>query len=241
MNISQFCIYSIPFFIVAAMHLILCSAEKEKLCVITKPLLMPLLILAVFLYVKFVSQTLELRFALLIGALFFGWIGDIFLLGSTPSQNNFARGVVFFLLGHVLYIIILFHIYDFSHIQLAPFVIVSLLYIFIVYIISTKFNLPKGLFGKLIIIYAVILCMSSFLSIIMLTSYSNIRSATTQIIDYSMNIKTIMLLLGGVSFAISDSVLSYITFNHRFKYCDTLVMVTYLLAQFLLALGICIW
>ncbi|OJF75700.1 MAG: hypothetical protein BKP49_10925 [Treponema sp. CETP13] len=202
---------------------------------------MPLLMLTVILCAVVEFHSFYFRLILLLSALFFGWIGDIFLLGSNPSKTNFVKGVVFFLIGHILYLIIIFHMYDFSYVTITPTIIICLLYLVGIFLVLSKANLPKGILGKLIAIYAVILCISSCVSLVTLTSYFAISPQIQLHIESFIIIKIVILFFGGLLFAISDSVLCFITFNKRFKHSDTIVMLTYILAQFLLALGICIW
>jgi len=241
MNITKFLIYAIPFFIIAIIHIYACNKDKDRLQHKTKIFLMPLLILTVILYTIFKLHSFTLEIFLLIDALFFGWIGDIFLLEKNLSQKKFKKGLVCFLSGHILYIIILFRIYDFSYTSYIPTILIFLLYSIVIFFIFSKSFFPKGVIRYLIIIYAIILCLNSCTSLILIVTYFTKKNSFNLYKNYSYIFKLFTLFGGGLLFAISDTMLSFITFNRRFKHADTLVMTTYTLAQFLLALGITLW
>jgi uncharacterized membrane protein YhhN len=237
MNNLKFCIYSIPFFVASAVHIFACITDNEKLRVQTKPFLMPLLALSVFLYSFMYLKALPIQRILLICAIFFGWIGDLYLLAN-PSDSRFAKGALFFLIGHFFYIAILIILFNFTEVSVFLASIIIFIYICLLFLTLKNGQLPKGAFGIELIIYAAILSASSCIALILLTTYLTTSSKGSLAINGNFISQIFIIFIGGIFFLLSDATLSFATFNKRFKQCDTLIMSTYLVAQFLLAFGI---
>lgn len=237
MNIIIFCMYSIPFFIVSLIHLIASQIDNEQLRSKTKPFLMPFLIFAVLLYTFMQLKVFSITQILLCIALIFGWIGDIYLLG-TPSKSHFAKGAGAFLIGHCLYLAILIILYEFSIATRNIAILIILIYICILLIAKKKIHFPHGILGLELAFYAIILCSTSCISLIVLVSHFTATTNTILSLNNLIIPQTFIIFAGGILFLISDTLLSFVTFINHFKHCDTLVMVTYISAQFLLALGI---
>ena len=87
------------FIVVTCAQLIAVQFDFSSLRYITKPLLMPVLALIVY----YNSQHAK-RF-LIVLALFFSLLGDVFLLLENDSSLFFIFGLVSFLITHILYII----------------------------------------------------------------------------------------------------------------------------------------
>lgn len=89
-------------FIIFSFAHIACEAVRSMTGrYITKPFLMPLLLL------YYMASAAQLNF-ILIAALTCGWLGDIFLMIPDPRKTRryFKPGLAAFLLGHILYIIV---------------------------------------------------------------------------------------------------------------------------------------
>ncbi|WGD38582.1 lysoplasmalogenase [Lysinibacter sp. HNR] len=87
----------LPFFVAALVNLVANVSGIKELIVLSKPLLMPALVLAVFLLFP---RPRNRAFWLLLIALFWGWLGDIALL--FPGFW-FVVGLLFFLCGQIVY------------------------------------------------------------------------------------------------------------------------------------------
>ena len=70
---------------------------------IVKPLLMPVLVLITLRAVN--TNPISKLYKLIIAALFFSWLGDVFLMLELPNANLFLPGLVSFLIAHIFYII----------------------------------------------------------------------------------------------------------------------------------------
>ncbi|MCP4122970.1 MAG: lysoplasmalogenase [Bacteroidetes bacterium] len=77
-------------------------AEYTRLVLIVKPLLMPAL--ALYMLAALHNKKISLFYKLIFGALFFSWLGDIFLLVAWSGDQMFLFGLAAFLIAHLLYI-----------------------------------------------------------------------------------------------------------------------------------------
>ena len=87
---------------VLAADLFAVYTNNETLPYITKPLLMPLLI------VLFIFQTTGFNSSLkkwIVLALAFSWAGGVLLIFESTNGNFFIFGLVAFLIGHIFYIL----------------------------------------------------------------------------------------------------------------------------------------
>ena len=77
-------------------------AESPILVFIIKPLMMPVLALYLFSSVK--DRGIGTFYKLIFAALFFSWLGDIFLMDTWTGNNLFLYGLGAFLMAHLMYI-----------------------------------------------------------------------------------------------------------------------------------------
>ncbi|MHC1747937.1 MAG: lysoplasmalogenase [Cellulosilyticaceae bacterium] len=198
---------------VVIIHLLCCFAKNPNSRKITKPFLMPLLVLV------YVSMTKDYNM-LIIGGLLFGFLGDIFLLWDHKSRF-FAFGLISFLIGHILYIVAVIN--KIQTVKIIPMLLLCIIYGLMYYFIfsSIKKNLGKMKIPALI--YGLVLLtlnLLAFYNLCLIPTYQNI-----------------LLFLGTVMFCISDYTLSRNTFVKKIKYGHFYIMLTYIGAQFLIVLG----
>lgn len=203
------------FVAVSLTHLVFCYLEKELARKITKPFCVLFLTLAVAFTIP--------RYPLVYLGLFFGLLGDTFLL-KKHKVWPFVGGMVSFLVGHILYIIQMILIAQPDH--YAYFLVMGLyVLLFVVFMFRpvNKVARMKGLaFGgdvyfailSLDLIWAIICCARGHF-------------------DYCF-----LVVLGAICFIISDIYLAYTSFVSNRKRRDFFIMLTYLLAQSLIALGL---
>ena len=101
---NQFFIFSILYFLVSVLEIIGDTFNQNELVYLTKPLLMPLLIL--LFYQTWRSQK-DTKSKLLIGALFFAFIGDVALMLVSINDNFFLVGLGAFLITQLFYYFLL--------------------------------------------------------------------------------------------------------------------------------------
>ncbi len=187
---------------------------------VTKPLIM----LALIGY--YMSMTTS-RNSTLIRAMFFCWTGDILLMGQEGGELYFILGLLAFLVGHVLYIFAYRQLlWDDKSNELLP--TQKLRYAFPVALAGTGLLVvlvPK--LGPLTIpvsVYSVVLMIM----------------AMTAIFRYGRTYADSFWLItgGAILFMASDSILAINKFHTSFASAGSLIMLTYILAQYLIVEGV---
>lgn len=182
---------------------------NELLQYIFKPLTMLAIILIAFLSLS--SPTSFYQQAILTGMIF-STIGDVFLIND---KKFFVHGLISFLLGHLCYIAAFYSSPNF------PSVIFYLIYVaFFLTILWKKLDKLK----VPVIVYAVTLALMSWFA---LSRYFEFNDS-----------KTLFAFLGSISFVASDSLLAYNKFKKSFPLAHLLILSTYFLAQWLIALSV---
>jgi uncharacterized membrane protein YhhN len=185
----------------------------------TKPLLMPLLMLGYFLEVK----PLKDFSTILLWGLFFSWVGDVLLMLEASNGSFFIGGLLAFLSAHLLYIRYFSKIKSahVSYLKSRPIMLLVVL----VYIIELLYILWPYLGGmKLpVTVYA---CVIGTMLAFALWQFGKLENQTA-----------LLFISGAVFFVMSDSLLAISKFKAQFPMSGILIMLTYCLAQYLLARG----
>jgi uncharacterized membrane protein YhhN len=154
-------------------------------------------------------------------ALFFGWLGDILLLKISDTRF-FRLGLTGFLLGHLCYACSMFY---FAGTLNTSALVVSLAAAIPLGIAIHVFVRPGREMKIPVIVYeAVILLMAA---------------AAVQFFMARGLPSGALVLAGSLSFLVSDSLLAFFTFRGMPRFGDFAVMLSYLAAQFCIALGLC--
>lgn len=192
--------------------------KNETLRYLSKPLLMPLLV------VYFISSTTAFTSSLkkwIILALIFSWAGDVLLMFESMSPNFFMFGLVAFLIAHIFYILFYESVIRKEGLNKNYwwFIPVLIYYVALIYILSPHLGdmkFPVRLYGIVI-------------------SYMLIQALQTGRIK---NQAAAGLMIGGaVLFISSDSILALNKFYQSFEYAGIAIMTTYGIAQLLITLG----
>ncbi|MHA1110923.1 MAG: lysoplasmalogenase [Promethearchaeota archaeon] len=192
---------------------------------ITKPLLMPILIVFYLTYLPAVNWWY-------IAGIIGGFLGDVFLMLPDPSgkKTAFKIGLVAFLLGHVFYIVALIQNYI-AWVQISweyigfPWLPLVLAAAYIVYGLIIGFKLLPHC-GKLKIAVLV------YLIVIVLMGIS-----TTILGWEGISTGVIILIVGAWLFVISDTFNAFNKFAKPIKNERLITMSSYILGQFLMLLG----
>jgi uncharacterized membrane protein YhhN len=183
--------------------------QHHVLSIIIKPLTMILIISILF------TGEIELEgFSFFIfWGLIFSLFGDMMLL---KPWYKFELGLAFFLVGHIFYIIafISYKGMDWDILPLLPLIGLTL----------WLFRMIKPHLGKLLI------PVGSYMSVILLMVWQGIG-----IWQSEKNIFGLLIGSGTFIFCVSDSILAYQRFMRRFKCGNTLVLITYYIAQYLIS------
>lgn len=188
-----------------------CAEKKTKR--IAKGLLMPLLAICYVLTCN--EKEININF-LILGALFFGWIGDIALIHKT--KKRVLVGILTFLVGHIFYILLFLH--DFT--GFTVYQLLGLLPYTIYAVILVKKLFPyvgKEMRLATSIYIMIILCMS----ISALLRY-----------PYVAYIPFYLSWTGSICFLCSDTILAYQIYA---KGTHHGVMILYLMAQTLIVIS----
>lgn len=193
------------------------ALELRELYLYSKPLLMPLLILYVYVIA---AGTVTFPGLLLAGALVFSWIGDLLLMYQ-GDEVFFLGGIGAFLVAQVIYILTLYRsAYRKPSVApgpAVPFVIYAAVLLVILLPETGSLAMPVGIYGLCLMGMAVM---------------ANCRKPVTTTASYQW------ALAGAVLFVISDSVLAIDRFAREIPYAGFWVMLTYIPAQYFLVRGI---
>lgn len=196
---------------------ILCLNFQPDVRMATKPLLMPVLLLAYRRDVS-VSDTFSRKIVL---ALLLSWIGDVALMFH--GTGMFIAGLSAFLSAHLVYIYYFRSIRSSktSYLKRRPVMLLAV----VVFVFELLYILWPGL-GSMALpvsIYAIVIgTMLAFAS----WQYGKVSDRTA-----------ILFMIGALCFVLSDAMLAIARFRFSFPHSGTLVMATYSIAQLLIVKG----
>ncbi|WP_276380522.1 lysoplasmalogenase [Flavobacterium sp. H4147] len=207
------------FTVFSFLYLLLLFLGHENFDYYLKPILIPLLTIGVYFNKKFATRKI------LLAALFFSWIGDVILLFADISEIYFIIGLVSFLIAHILYCVLFNRqIKERVRKNISFFVVGSI--IIAGYLIAMLSILLPSL-GDLkipVIVYA------SVISIMLLFAYNGLLIWPKPANQF--------VFLGALFFVISDSILAVNKFYNPLWKSSFFIMLTYLVAQYLIVTGI---
>lgn len=207
----------LPFILLSLIHLLALLLENDLAGMVTKPLLMPSLL---FYFLATTSKSpLNNHIS---AALVFSFLGDTLLMFADRNDLFFLTGLISFLIAHVVYIIINMSAKNVYEKGLKPQWqdIFFLLYGLIMFSII-KSGLGDMYFPALV--YTVIICLMA------VTARKRWRKSDST--------SFWLVMVGAGFFVLSDSLLAVNKFLGEFKMSGPAIMITYLLAQFLLIEG----
>ena len=171
----------------------------------------PLILVSLMIYY---SSSVQEKSQLFLAALFFSFLGDIFLLFE--SEINFILGLVSFLLAHIMFIVLVVRMLKKPSsknglIAFIPFVITFSGLLFLLKDSLGEMMIPVIIYGAVISIFGTV-------------SLLNYLTSKTK--------ESMFLLIGAVFFVLSDSVLAINKFYDSMAFYPLIVIVTYILAQY---------
>lgn len=200
-------------------YLLLILLGREDVAWFLKPFLLSFLILAVYAHERFMTKKI------LLTALTLSWIGDMILMFADRGQFYFIAGLIAFLLSHIFYIVL------FSK--------------------QLKIYLKKSK----IIYWVGVTAIAFYLIVLLLLLLPTLGDLKIPVIIYALTISIMLLfalkgflnwqkpaniyiLIGAIVFVTSDSILALDKFYTPLQYSSFLIMTTYLIAQYLIVVGI---
>lgn len=200
---------TVAFGVLLAIHMAGLLANIPLAATLTKPLLVPCLVVMVWLDRRAIQ-----RHGTMLAALFFSWLGDVLLMGA--GEGFFMGGLAAFLSAHVCYIWIFSRGGTFRLLRVLPF----LMYVALLLAGPLNGKLPEDLQIPLYAYVAVITAMGVMASL-----------RNTQRPGYEL------VLIGSILFILSDSFLALNKFSSPLPLAGFWVMFTYALAQFFIVKG----
>ncbi|MDR6761301.1 putative membrane protein YhhN [Flavobacterium sp. 2755] len=200
-------------------YLLLLYLGYESLDCYLKPALIPLLIVGVYFSKKFPTQKI------LLTALVFSWIGDVILLFADIAEIYFILGLVSFLISHIIYCV-LFNRQIKEKVKKDTIIFIFGSLIIACYLIGMLSVLLPAL-GDLkipVIVYA------SVISVMLLFAYNGLLIWKKPANQY--------VFFGALFFVVSDSILAINKFHMTIQKSSFIIMLTYLVAQYLIVKGI---
>ena len=183
--------------------------EKQMMINFAKPMLM----ISLFWYYYSNTKTMNKHFVL---GLFFSFLGDVLLIGS--GEIYFILGLLFFLIAHVFYIIMVLKILQKT--RLKNFIIAGIPFLLLFLVLINVLYDGLGTMKIPVIIYAMTI---SFFGVVSLLLYIQIQTKIS-----------LLLLFGVLIFIASDTILALNLFYEKLSFYPILIMMTYVLAQYLI-------
>ena len=182
--------------------------ENNLLQYIFKPLTMLAIILLAILNISLPPTVYQ---KMIVIGLIFSTVGDVFLIDS----KRFIQGLINFLLAHICFIIAFFSTPN------LPSAIFYLAYV--IFFLSILWKHLDNL--KIpVIVYSFALALMSWFA---LSRYFGLNDD-----------KSLFAFLGSISFVASDSLLAFNKFKSSFPFAEILILSTYFIAQWLIALSV---
>jgi len=211
-------IFLFIFLVVLSAHLTGIQLSHETLQNITKPLLIPLLL------IYFLSQTKTAVHSLkkwIVWALIFSWGGDVLLMFQGENEIYFLLGLSSFLIAHIFYIIFFQKFRMKENVKSHPWLLV----VVVVYYAALITLLYSHLADMKIpvLVYGIVISFMFMLAMHMLFIKNRIAGQ--------------WMMIGALLFILSDSILATNKFYQPFEIAGVLVMLTYGLAQFFIVEG----
>ena len=204
------------FSLIAIAEITLLATGNHSYRFLTKPFLIPLLIL---LYIVSTKDKIQIPKDIIIWALLFSWAGDLFLM----KDGFFIPGLISFLTAHFFYILFLSKTKSdqTSFFKLRPVMLIAVL----AYLIELMYLLWPHLGGMKIpvLIYGITI------SVMLSAAFWQYQKLETRTALY--------FIVGAIFFVLSDSLLALNKFKTNFVMADISIMCTYILAQLLIVLG----
>ena len=208
--------FLILFGVLSIVQLVFCFMEKDLPRMITKPFCM----VALGIFVTLMVPNTPLIYT----GIYLAAVGDIFLLWP-KKRINFILGTLSFIAGHICYFVFIckslsYSIHPAVYISLA---VVLTILIFALYPLTIR--VTRGIIALLGNLYFPLLLIMLAFGILLT-------------VDNPNHWIGLLVVFGYVLFILSDLILSYTTYVKHVQRKDFYIMLTYLVAEFLIATGL---
>ncbi len=203
---------------ISVFYLLLLFTGQDEIAWYLKPILLPFLILETYSSENFKTKNL------LLSALLFSWIGDIILMFADKGELYFIFGLVSFLIAHIIFIL-LFTKQEKENTSSNKLFWVGLLIV------------GFYLFGMLVLLYPSLGDLKIPVTVYAITISTMLLMAIKGYFNWRKP-NNLTVLLGALIFVSSDSILAINKFHSTLPQSGFLIMITYIVAQFLITKGI---
>jgi uncharacterized membrane protein YhhN len=207
-------IYFLLYLLVAVVDLVLIYYGQNQCRWFSKPLLMPLLIAAVYSCRSSVPL-----YKMMIAGLALSWAGDVLLM----MKGMFIPGLVSFLLAHICYCMYFIKMNTFKKGLLQqqpligiPVLVYIIIFLWLLYPFLDALKIPVTIYGITI----------GTMLLLSINTFQKVNRAAT-----------VLFFNGALQFVISDSILAVNLFAYSSVVLSLCVMITYTSAQYLLVRG----
>ncbi len=216
-------IFLVIFFIVAIIEMFGEFKDNDKIIYITKPLLMPLLILFYIFGVIEATSIARVDW-LIVVALIGGMGGDIFLM-LKDEDKWFLPGMGSFLINHIFYIIsFVLSITNYAAFNLWGLLLIAPALLILVFTV-TRFIKKTGSLKIPVLIYMT--------AIFLMHTSALFRMADSRL----QGLPFVLIYIGSLSYIFSDASIAVNKWAGEFKNARLIILTTYILAQFYIVLG----
>lgn len=203
---------------ISVFYLILLFIGQDEIAWYLKPVLLPFLILETYSSENFKTKNF------LFSALVFSWIGDIILMFADKGELYFIFGLVSFLIAHIVFILL------FTKQEKENTTTNKLFWLGLVIV-------GIYLFGMLSLLYPSLGDLKIPVTVYAITISTMLLMAIKGYFNWSKP-SNLTVLLGALIFVSSDSILAINKFHSELPKSGFLIMITYIVAQFLITKGI---
>lgn len=183
----------------------------------------PLLMLTLILYISVDTKNFFARNLMLL-ALFFAFLGDVFLL-PPDNSNFFILGLIAFLLTHIIYTFIFSRDFIVNHTYLSYKLLFAMV-VCVLFVVVLFYHFLLPFLGNMAVPVTIYILVISFMLFSAMFRSNNVVPESF-----------VKVLIGCCFFLISDSLLAVNQFAIPFNYARVVVMLTYMIAQYLIVNG----
>lgn len=219
-------VLAVIFIIVALLHLYTCFFKVESLRKLTKPMILALL---AAIYCSYTLCSGKFHWQVLT-ALLLGMIGDTFLLSNKKSM--FLCGAFSFTFGHCFYFYSLLTFTPLNGYKPSPFIIILIILLVVLCLVALCKMMFSHLTKDLRPMFPVYIGLVFVLFALTILNFI----ACTTLAPQSV-LPAACLMVGALSFLLSDNKLAYDKFKSATEYGNFYIMLTYIIAQSLLTAG----
>ncbi len=219
-------LFLILFVCISILHLAGQLLVVPGITIFTKPLIIPFLLFFLVSRKSDISMTRGFRF-FMVTALVFSYLGDVLLMFADRQETFFLLGLGAFLLAHLAYIKAFLSKMDGEKIKFRPHPVISIMALLYLGVMIYM------LFPKLDLVMRIAVAAYGMVISTMLVVATGLRHVLNSV-SYGF------LISGAILFVISDSMIAFNKFLIPIPLSGFWIMLTYILAQYLIISNIVI-